>query len=108
MYNALINGSTSTHPVVLLAGTLYRSSAGTTATWYFTGMRHRAVSSTNPTIYVSGGVARFYFTSNSGYGFSIYAVNVNHQASGEATGYTGTEYKTRSSGLFWFGSYASG
>lgn len=97
----------SDQPVVLLAGTLYRNSAGTNTTWYFTGIKHRAISSTNPTISVSGGVARFYFTPATGYAFSIFAVNVNHQASGEATNYVGTEYETRSSGLYWFGAYAS-
>lgn len=107
MGRVLANGK-SDLPVVLLAGTLYRASAGTTAIWHFTGIRHRSVSTTDPSIYVSGGVARFDFTANSGYSFSIYGVCVNHQASGETPNYTSTEYSVRGAGFFWFGAYASG
>ena len=108
MGRVLANGA-SDRPIVLLAGTLYRSGASSSyTTWYFTGYRHRSISSSNPTVYISGGVARFYFTNASGYGFSFAQVCANHQASGEATGYQSGEYQTRSSGLFWFGTYASG
>ena len=108
MGRVLANGA-SDRPIVLLAGTLYRSGASSSyTTWYFTGYRHRSISSSNPTVYVSGGVARFYFTNASGYGFSFAQVCANHQASGEATGYQSGEYQTRSSGLFWFGTYTSG
>ena len=62
MGRVLANGA-SDRPIVLLAGTLYRSGASSSyTTRYFTGYRHRSISSTNPTIYVSGGVARLYFT----------------------------------------------
>lgn len=107
MGRVLANGQ-SDLPVVLLAGTLYRASAGTTSIWHFTGIRHRSVSTTDPAVYVSGGVARFDFTANSGYSFSIYGVCVNHQASGDAPNYTSTEYAVRGAGFFWFGAYASG
>lgn len=107
MGRVLANGQ-SNLPVVLLAGTLYRASAGTTAIWHFTGSRHRSISSTDPAVYINGGVARFDFTANSGYSFSIYGVCVNHQASGETPNYTSTEYSVRGAGFFWFGAYASG
>lgn len=108
MGRVLANGA-SDRPIVLLAGTLYRSGASSSyTTWYFTGYRHRSISSSSPSVYISGGVARFYFTNASGYGFSFAQVCANHQASGEATGYQSGEYQTRSSGLFWFGTYATG
>ena len=108
MGRVLANGA-SDRPIVLLAGTLYRNGASSSyTTWAFTGYKHRSISSTNPSVYISGGVARFYFTNASGYGFSFAQVCANHQASGEATGYQSGEYQTRDSGLFWFGTYASG
>lgn len=108
MGRVLANGG-SDRPIVLLAGTLYRNGASSSyTTWYFNGYRHRSISSSNPSVYVSGGVARFYFTNTSGYSFTFAQVCANHQASGEATSYQSTEYQTRSSGLFWFGTYAYG
>ena len=108
MGRVLANGA-GDRPIVLLAGTLYRNGAGSSyTTWYFTGYRHRSISSSSPSVYINGGVARFQFTNSFGYGFSFAQVCANHQASGEATGYQSGEYQTRSSGLFWFGTYATG
>lgn len=94
-------------PIVLLAGTIYRSSNSSNY-WYFTGTKHFAISGMNSSISINGGVACFTFNANSGRSFSIYGAIANHQASTKMTSYTsGESGNIRSDGLYWFGTYTS-
>ena len=94
-------------PIVLLAGTIYRSSNSSNY-WYFTGTKHFAISGMNSSISINGGVACFTFNASSGRSFTIYGAIANHQASTKMTSYTsGESGNIRSDGLYWFGTYTS-
>lgn len=94
-------------PIVLLAGTIYRSSNSSNY-WYFTGTKHFAIREMNSSISINGGVACFTFNASSGRSFTIYGAIANHQASTKMTSYTsGESGNIRSDGLYWFGTYTS-
>lgn len=101
-----LENGTSSMPIILLAGTIYRSSSSLT-TWYFTGSRHSAITSENPTATVDGGVIRFQFNAVDGRSIYFVSVTANVQATGEANSYLGTEYRVRSGGANWLYTYST-
>lgn len=102
-----LENGTMSMPIILLAGTIYRTSYSST-TWYFTGFKHASIGSMNASPTISGGVARFGFDAASGRNFVFAQVCVNHQAAANSTSYTSNEYTINGAGLYWFGSYATG
>lgn len=101
-----LENGTSSMPIILLAGTIYRSSSSLT-NWYFTGSRHSAITSENPTATVNGGVIRFQFNAVDGRSIYFVSVTANVQATGEANSYTSTEYRVRSGGANWLYTYST-
>lgn len=102
-----LENGTALMPIILLAGTIYRSSPSLT-TWYFIGSRHSAIAFGNPTATVDGGVIRFQFNAVDGRSIQFVSVTANVQATGEATSYTNTEYRVRSGGANWLYTHSTG